>query len=205
MEGSDLSLADSGASLFPVPNSVSICLRPTYPMPGRRAELLGPPLPPTPCTAEETDAQAEGTDPRSFSKLAADPGLKRLSSLPGQAHLSPSCPCTSLGVLQLEEESIACRRRPSGEGGSPDWPRMGREGAGGSCSGEGWNWNLAYWQWGRGRGRCLSVRGRKHPSQPATPQQRVAAPWPPGGGEDVGGGMLGAVFPFWPGGGGGGI
>ena len=33
---------------------------------------------------------------------------------------------------------------------------------------------------------------------PATPQQRVAAPWPHGGGEDVGGGMLGAVFPFWP-------
>lgn len=37
---------------------------------------------------------------------------------------------------------------------------------------EGWDWNLAYWQWGRGRGRCLSVRGRKHPRQPATPQQR---------------------------------
>ena len=33
---------------------------------------------------------------------------------------------------------------------------------------------------------------------PATPQQRVAAPWPHGGGEDVGEGMLGAVFPFWP-------
>lgn len=31
-----------------------------------------------------------------------------------------------------------------------------------------------------------------------TPQQRVAAPWPHGGGEDVGGGMLGAVFPVWP-------
>lgn len=77
---------------------------------------------------------------------------------------------------------------------------MRRERCHGSCAGEGWNWNLAYWQWGRGRGRCLSVRGRKHQSQALTPQQRVAAPWPPGGGEDLGGGMLGAVVPFWPGG-----
>lgn len=45
----------------------------------------------------------EGTGPRSFGNLATNPGLRQRSSLPGQAHLPPSCPPTSLrgaGVLQ---------------------------------------------------------------------------------------------------------
>lgn len=52
---------------------------------------------------------------------------------------------------------------------------------------------------GGGAGTMLIGAGQEAPAPaPATPQQRVAAPWPHGGGEDVGGGMLGAVFSFWP-------
>lgn len=70
---------------------------------------------------------------------------------------------------------------------------------GGGSSGEGWDWNLAYWQWGRGRGRCLSVRGRKRPRQQHPSKGKA---WLllglVGEGRGGSGGMLGAVFPFWP-------
>lgn len=184
------------AGLTPEPSSFQApTLSPVAPDPpnvrAKGLEPLGLPLPPPPYTSKEMEAQRKMTCPRSFSKRVAKPGP--------EADLPTSRPDSALGLL------AALRLLPLCLGGTArrgwkvalwregalltgqEW--RGRGGGGGSRGGEGWDWNLAYWQWGRGRERCLSVRGRKHPRQPATPQQRQrqseAAPWPCGGGEGV--------------------
>lgn len=50
---------------------------------------------------------------------------------------------------------------------------------------------------GEGAGAMLICAGQEVPA-PMTPQQRVAAPWPHGGGEDVWGKGCWELFPVWP-------